>query len=281
VDTVAGGIHRAELALPGPVTADLLTRVAAVSRTGIDGVLMAGLVTALGEWRRKRGRNLAGGVLIDVEGHGRIPLTDDMDLTRTVGWFTSAQPVRLDPGPLDYAQVRAGGAAAGILLGRIATQLAAVPGDGLGYGMLRHLNQRTAGALAEVPAAQVGFNYLGRFAAGTPDDDRAWQPAGDEVLGGAADGDTPAAHVLEAGAVVRDRPGGPELTISLACPAGLFDLPTIRRLTDGWAAMLTGLAAHRPDPGTAEPAAPDLTLAALAPDQLETLQIKLSGETTK
>ncbi|WP_143645345.1 condensation domain-containing protein, partial [Streptomyces antioxidans] len=132
------------------VTSALLTSVPTAFHAGVDDVLLTGLTAALAEWRRRRGQDPAG-VLLDLEGHGRVPLTDGADLTRTVGWFTSSYPVRLDVGVLDGTDVRSGGAAAGRAIKRVKEQLRAVPGDGLGYGMLRYLNPETASALAALP----------------------------------------------------------------------------------------------------------------------------------
>ncbi|MFD7546868.1 non-ribosomal peptide synthase/polyketide synthase [Streptomyces sp. NPDC059816] len=280
VDTVAGGVRLIEARLPVPVTNDLLTRVPAAFDAGVDDVLLAGLVAAVGEWRRRKGRNLAGGVLVDIESHGREPLSDDMDLTRTVGWFTSSHPVRLDPGTTEYAVIRSGGPAVARLVRRVREQLRAVPGDGLGFGLLRHLNPKTSEALAGLPSPQIGFNYLGRFGAGQadPQGDTAWQPAGDSVLGGTADADTPAAHLLEAGGIVRDLPEGPELTVSLVCPVGPLDQAALQDLIDGWVAMLTGLAAHHPETHQDKQAPSDFPLVALAQSQIDALQSKLSGE---
>ena len=98
-----------------------------------------------------------------------------VDLTRTVGWFTSLYPVRLDPGLLDLEEALSGGPALGRALKTIKEQLRAVPGKGLGYGLLRYLNDETAAELAGAAAPQLGFNYLGRFAAGAEGAD--WAPA--------------------------------------------------------------------------------------------------------
>ena len=48
-------------------------------------------------------------VLLDLEGHGREEVFADVDLSRTVGWFTSQFPVRLDAGALDLEEALAGG----------------------------------------------------------------------------------------------------------------------------------------------------------------------------
>ena len=104
-------------------------------------------------------------MLLDLEGHGREEVFGDVDLSRTVGWFTSLFPVRLDPGALDLEEAMAGGAALGRALKSIKEQLRALPDNGLGYGLLRYLNPQTASQLAGFAAPQIGFNYLGRFAA--------------------------------------------------------------------------------------------------------------------
>ena len=69
----------------------------------------------------------------------------DVELSRTVGWFTSLYPVRLDPGPLDLDEALAGGPALGRALKLIKEQLRAVPDNGLGYGLLRYLNRADRG----------------------------------------------------------------------------------------------------------------------------------------
>ena len=87
-------------------------------------------------------------VLIDLEGHGREEIFADVDLSRTVGWFTSLFPVRLDAGALDLAGGLGGRPALGRALKSIKEQLRAVPDNGLGYGLLRYLNAQTALQLA-------------------------------------------------------------------------------------------------------------------------------------
>src|SRR5262249_5821333 len=82
----------------------------------------------------------------------------------TVGWFTSLYPVRLDVGGVDVEEALAGGAGLGRALKLIKEQLRAVPGNGLGYGLLRYLNARAGLQLSGFAAPQIGFNYLGRVA---------------------------------------------------------------------------------------------------------------------
>ena len=102
-----------------------------------------------------------------------------------MGWFTSLYPVRLDVGRLDLADALSGGASLGRAVKTVKEQLRAVPGKGLGYGLLRYLNADTAAALAGGPAPQLGFNYLGRFGGGAADGDAAdWTPVALDGDGG-------------------------------------------------------------------------------------------------
>ena len=84
-----------------------------------------------------------------------------VDLTRTVGWFTSLYPVRLDPGLLDLEEALSGGPALGRALKTIKEQLRAVPGKGLGYGLLRYLNDETAAELGRGTCAAAWLQLSG------------------------------------------------------------------------------------------------------------------------
>ena len=165
----AGTAGHLTLTLPAALTGALLTRLPAAFHGGINDVLLTGLVVAIADWCRRRGRGAGRGsdqaVLLDLEGHGREEIFADVELSRTVGWFTSLFPVRLDPGALDLDEALAGGPALGRALKSIKEQLRALPDNGLGYGLLRYLNGQTAPQLAGLAAPQLGFNYLGRFAA--------------------------------------------------------------------------------------------------------------------
>ncbi|WP_034521062.1 non-ribosomal peptide synthetase [Actinomadura rifamycini] len=267
-DTVAAGLRTASAAVTGGTAAALLDRVPAAFHATVDDVLLAGLVAAVAEWRRARGGALAGGLPVSVEGHGRDPIAPGVDVARTVGWFTAARPVRLDPGAVDPAEVRAGGLAAGILLKRVKERLRAVPGDGLGHGMLRHLNPATAPVLAALPAPQIGFTHLGRLPAVPPGAARP-EPWQGELLDGGAAAGTAVAHALDATAAVHDAPGGPRLALTLVAPAGVLDRTDVDALAAGWSAMLRGLAAHAADPRSGGHTPSDFPLTELSQDELD------------
>ncbi|MFD0026545.1 amino acid adenylation domain-containing protein [Streptomyces sp. NPDC058383] len=254
---VAATQRQLTVTLPADVTRPLLTTAPTVFATGVNDVLLAAFALAVTEWNRDRGRSYADGVLLDLEGHGREELlagvAPDADISRTVGWFTSLFPVRLDPGvtEAERAEVRAGGPAAARALERVAEQLAALPDNGAGYGLLRHLNDETAPVLAALPTPQIGFNYLGRFASGDGEDN------GDGGLGGSDDA-MPVAHALELNSLTQDRPDGPRLVASWSWPAGLFTEDEVKALADGWFLALRALVTNAADPDgrSAAPAAP-------------------------
>ncbi|WHS58672.1 non-ribosomal peptide synthase/polyketide synthase [Pseudomonas sp. G2-4] len=139
----------AHLGLSEQHTQQLLKQVPAVYQTQINDVLLAALSRVLCRWSQQPS------VLIQLEGHGREDLVKDIDLSRTLGWFTSMFPVRLAPDP---------DADIGTSVRAVQRQLAAVPNKGLGYGVLRHMSgEQMAGTLGQAPQARVTFNYLGQF----------------------------------------------------------------------------------------------------------------------
>ena len=299
----AAGMRRVTAVVPAGQAAALLGTLPAAFHAGAHEVLLAGLAAAVQQWRARRGVD-GGAVLVDIEGHGRQEQAGGVDVSRTVGWFTSIHPVRLELGRAEPARIRAGGPDAGQLIKTVKEQLRAIPGDGLGYGLLRYLNPATATALAALPAPQICFNYLGRFTTALtgpgPSPGRGEHPPGHrdvhldgstgespaghpgrldgpagwhlEAMGSEADSAAPARHPIEAAAVVRDAPGGPQLTVSLAWPAGILTQPDASELHREWLDMLAGLAAHATQPGAGGHTPSDFPLAAISQEEIEELE---------
>src|SRR5262249_25982442 len=135
VDTFATA-GRLSVALDVETTRMLLGEVPVAFHAGIHDILLIGFALA---WTEFLG-NGAVPIGIDVEGHGRAEeLTSDVDLSRTVGWFTTKYPVSLAVGGLGWAQVVAGEAALGAVIKDAKEQLRAHP-ESLSYGLLRYLN---------------------------------------------------------------------------------------------------------------------------------------------
>ncbi|MFK8844069.1 condensation domain-containing protein [Streptomyces sp. Ac-502] len=220
-----GQMRQRTFTVPARTASAVLTTVPAAFHATTGDVLLAALAAALTEER-------PGPVDLDIEGHGR---DGDLDLSRTVGWFTTLRPVRLDAGVTDFDEVRAGGPAAGRLLKRVKEQAGRSYGCGL-------------------PVPTAGFNYLGRFSVAGPEAGD-WQPAGPRSMGADADPGLPVPHTLEFGGLVRDGDGGPELVLLVSWLAGVLTEDGAVRLADRWTGLLTGLAAlaEAPDAGGLTP----------------------------
>ncbi|MBP5972964.1 amino acid adenylation domain-containing protein [Brasilonema sp. CT11] len=128
----------------------LLQQVPAAYRTQINDILLTAITQTFAQWTGESS------LLIDLEGHGREELFEDIDLSRTVGWFTSIFPVHLS---LENAT------SPGKALMAIKEQLRAIPNRGIGYGVLHYLSgdKEITQQLSSLPKAEVIFNYLGQF----------------------------------------------------------------------------------------------------------------------
>ncbi|MFI2235784.1 amino acid adenylation domain-containing protein, partial [Streptomyces chrestomyceticus] len=265
-------VRRLTLTLPPERTAPLLGPVPAALHGRTDDILITALGLAVADWRRRRTGCQDTAVLLDIERHGRedpgdrngTGTAETVDLARTVGWLTSVHPVRLDPGSADAARLRSGGPALDRAYRRVKQQLRAVPGNGLGYGLLRHLNPQTAPALADGARPLIAYNYLGRLAQQPGD----WAPVpGSGGITGGADPAQPATHLLTLDALVEGGPGGPALTAAWSWPGALFTEDEVRDLADTWSGLLTALTerAAAPDADGRTPA--DFPLVPLTEDE--------------
>ena len=117
-------------------------------------LLIAASARMVTRWRQRRGQPTPS-PLLALETHGRADALFDgnraadgelIDTTETVGLLSAIYPLRVDTD--DPRQV--------------AQRLSAIPGDGIDYGLLRHLRADTAGQLGALPEPQLLLNYLGR-----------------------------------------------------------------------------------------------------------------------
>ncbi|MER7014796.1 amino acid adenylation domain-containing protein [Saccharopolyspora sp. NPDC000359] len=271
----SGSAERLTLDLGPEVTEAVLTAVPATLRAGVDEVLLAGFSLAVARWRRRRTGTEHTELLLDLEGHGREEDLLGADLSRTVGWFTSLHPVRLDPGRFDADEVLAGGPAAGDLVRHTKEQLRAFPDHGVGFGMLRYLNPDTREALRRPASPQIAFNYLGRFPVGATAD---WDLEIGLDTGPDQHPDRALAHLLEINAATADGDGGPRLVTGWTWPTGVLTGAEVTELAELWFAALEALAAHaaRPDAGGLTPS--DVALADIGQADIEDLEDELRAE---
>jgi amino acid adenylation domain-containing protein/non-ribosomal peptide synthase protein (TIGR01720 family) len=253
-------VRRLTLRLPAGRTAPLLGPVPAAFHAGVNDVLLTGLALAVADWRRRHGLGDRTDVLVALEGHGREEeIAAGVDLSRTVGWFTSIAPVRLDPGGAPADEPGLGSA-----LKRVKEQLRALPDHGIGYGLLRYLNPQTAPVLAAGRHPQISFNYLGRFG-GDTGSGPPWSavPGVGVLAGGYDDGMPVAPYLLEVNAFADDATG--ELAVTWAWPSTLLAADRVEDLARTWfceldrLAVLTG-GGHTPS---------DLTLSSLSQEEIE------------
>ena len=211
------------LALNEEQTRALLQDVPSAYNTQINDVLLTALVQSFAQWTGESS------LLIDLEGHGREDLFEDVDLSRTVGWFTTLFPVRLQLQEIDHP---------GNALKFVKEQLRQIPNRGIGYGVLRYLNADTSirEKLASLPA-QVSFNYLGQF-------DQVLKAS--SVLGEAKEfkseqsGLNRRSHILGISGLIRSG----KLEMTWAYSDKIHKRDTIERLASGFMEALTTLIDH-------------------------------------
>ncbi len=232
----------------------------------LNDVLLTGLALALAGQAPEPEDGSAKAVLLELESHGREAIAGGVDLSRSVGWFTSAYPVRLVPGTADPGRA----------LKRIKEQLRQVPGKGLGFGLLRYLNPRTAPILAERPRPLIRFNYMGRFTAGH---ERPWALIpGRDAFNDHVSPAAPIVHPVEINAVTQDLPDGPRFSATWRWLPVAAEPSLIAAVCEDWFAALATIIEHaaRPDSTALTPS--DLSLSSLSQREIEEFEADLLGE---
>ncbi|HVR99975.1 MAG TPA: amino acid adenylation domain-containing protein [Thermoanaerobaculia bacterium] len=236
-----------KVALAAGETAAMLQDLPRVARTQIDELLLTALALACREWTGSET------LLVDLEGHGREEIADDLDLSRTVGWFTTHFPVFVD-------LAKAGGV--GEALGQVKPQMRRIPNRGIGYGLLRYLSEGGE-ALAARPEPEIKLNYLGQVdqvLAESPLLGPACEPAGPMRSPRGHRG-----HLLEVDAIVQDH----RLHVAFTYSANLHREETVERLAQSFVAALRSVVDHCLS-GPAEGYTPsDFPLAQLGQDELD------------
>ncbi|KUH97780.1 non-ribosomal peptide synthetase, partial [Mycobacterium sp. IS-3022] len=238
-DTYAGAGHLSET-LDTDTTRLLLGEVPGAFHAGIQDILLIAYAIAWSTYLDTAGAPVG----IDVEGHGRHDdLAADIDLSRTVGWFTVKHPVALTIAKTNPTRIVAGNASLGAAVKDAKEQLRGMP-DGLTYGLLRYLNDDVD---LSTPDPSIGFNYLGRLStAATDGADGLWQVSRKDLslTEVAAAVPMPLAHTVELNAATIDTDTGPQLQARWTWAPSALDQERISRLSQLFFDTLRGICAH-------------------------------------
>jgi amino acid adenylation domain-containing protein/non-ribosomal peptide synthase protein (TIGR01720 family)/FkbM family methyltransferase len=231
-DNTFASMESVTVRLDADTTRALLTEVPATYATRIHEVLLAALVEA------SAGLTGSRRLAVEVEGHGREDVVHGVDVSRTVGWFTSHYPLLLDV---------EGATGVGQALKRVKEQVRSLPMAGLGHGLLRYLSpdRQDAERLEAAPAAEIRFNYLGQLDQALAGDS-AFEPA-IESVGPSADPRLPRSHLLDVTGAVSNR----TLEVVWRFSRDLHTRETIKGLADRYVNVLTEIVDHcrRPETG--------------------------------
>jgi len=245
--TLVGRLSREETEL-------LERRVPDVYRTSTVDVLLAAFLRAVGEGAERLS------VTVDLESHGRSHELGGGDLSRTVGWFTSIYPLRIEVERVEVDRA----AGEGALLKSVKEQLRAVPREGAGYGVLRYLGGQES-PLADLPRPPIIFNYLGRFDQALVDNDlfRLRTDGTGEDIGW--ENERP--HLLEVNSLVFDG----VLETRWRFSRSLHRAATIERYLERFLVELRALIGHCLSPGAGGRTPSDFPLAGLSQAALDAL----------
>jgi non-ribosomal peptide synthase protein (TIGR01720 family) len=206
-------------------TRTLLQEVQETYHTQINEVLLTALGRALGEWLGE------GEVIIEMEGHGREEVAAEVDLSRTVGWFTTLYPMLLKIGELDDI---------GEGLKRVKEQMRNIPRHGIGFGMLKYLSEDAAvrAKMKSIPAGEMSFNYLGQFDQ-VISESKLLSDA-EESSGSVQSDDAKARHLLTINSLVR----GGQLEVRWGYSATAFNADRIEQVAQQYIEELREIIAH-------------------------------------
>ena len=254
VDVAAASYDTVYSELGEAQTRALIQEAPSAYRTRINDLLLAALAQSLAGWTGEQS------FLIDLEGHGREEVVAGLDLTRTIGWFTTFAPVLLEVTDTAPAAVIKG----------VKEQLRAMPNHGIGHGLLRYLSgdQLIIDRLLNFPQAQVSFNYLGRSLSSRSGDSPLRLAS--EYKGASQSQRDRRSHPLEINAQVTDG----KLRVAWTFSPSVLRRETVESLADAYLARLRELIGHclSPEAGGYTPS--DFPLAGLDQRKLDELFAK-------
>ncbi|MBA1200983.1 amino acid adenylation domain-containing protein [Pseudomonas capeferrum] len=241
-------------------TRALLQRAPAAYRTQVNDLLLTALARVIARWTERDQ------VLVELEGHGREDLSERIDLTRTVGWFTSMFPVKLSPAQTLEESIK-----------HIKEQLRAIPHKGIGFGALRYLGSEQAQQmLAGLAMPRITFNYLGQFDGSfdgqhsdAPDPMPAFLAPAAESSGASLSESAPLSNWLS----INGRVYAGELSLNWSFSNDMFEAETVQRLAEQYTVELKAVIDHCVAQNGSGLTPSDVPLASLSQAELDRLPI--------
>ncbi len=232
-------------------TRSLLQDAGKAYRTRIDELMLVALARVLCQWS---GRDH---VHVELEGHGREVIFDPVDITRTIGWFTTTYPVKLTCLEALDASIKA-----------IKEQLRAIPQRGLGFGILKYCSDSEAGArLRQLLRPPITFNYLGQFDASFDTEGALFTPAS-EGYGADRDANALLGNALELSGQVY----GGELTLTWSYSRARYRAASIEKLVLDYRKALQSIIDHCLS-GVTGVTPSDYPLAGLTQDEIDRMAL--------
>jgi len=239
-------------------TRALLKEVPRAYQTHINDVLLAALALTVFDWTGNSG------LYLDLEGHGREELFEGLNISRTIGWYTTVFPLILRiENRFDLGGV----------VKSVKEQLRRIPNHGINWGILRYLRNRYGTGIDEtqlqtinqVPQPQLLFNYLGQTG-NNRIENSGWKPA-EESCGMLSSPYNTRTHQVEINGICEEN----RLKMTWTFSQRLYLPRTIQELAEQYIENLETLIIHCQSPEVGGYTPSDFPAANIKQDQLDRL----------
>ncbi|WP_298420578.1 non-ribosomal peptide synthetase [uncultured Kordia sp.] len=219
-------VEKLTIALDEQTTQLLVKEANKAYNTEINDLLLSGLASSVGD---HFGMSK---IMVGLEGHGREDIFNTIDVTGTVGWFTSFYPLQINIGNVTNTSD---------LIKSTKEQLRLIPDKGMGYGVLRyfHPSESVRQTLANIPW-DIGFNYLGQFDNTMSGGTNEWLARSVEGMGNSLSLETPFRTRLEINCSIT----GGQLIIVFGYVPKEYKKETIVKIAEGYVQKLKEIIKH-------------------------------------
>ncbi|MCP4682804.1 MAG: amino acid adenylation domain-containing protein, partial [Desulfobacterales bacterium] len=226
------------------MTANLLKDAHKSYNTEVNDLLLAALARVLNTWTEN------GCVAFDLEGHGREDIIDDVDITRTIGWFTTIFPliIHMDINDSLSMQVKA-----------MKETLRQIPNKGFNYSILKYLQNK---AFHFNPG--ISFNYLGQ--SGLSENEEFFKVITTDSMA-MMDADNVRENLLDFVCVVING----QLKVNITYSRNKHKKETIQNLADKFQKELSNVITHCLDPASFDITPSDFDLMAFDQEELDSI----------